>query len=201
MDKKPKVNYASLDMMRDLNREGVSVPLEWKVNALEDYDPNGEYAHVITGSMMANPISGSKLVELIDREAKDYEILYPSRGIKDYCLCGDIGITDCHGMITVMDVLKKDSIEGIPEITQIIKKGRYQSGDVWLNGLLQITYLYVGKTKSNPNGIDIIINLGGDTNTKLVGTVELARLDFKYEKRVLFDKKIFPPIKNKFWFF
>ena len=132
-------------------------------------------------------ISGKDLTKLLGVNPKDYVSLYPNKGEKDYCPCMDVGLGGCHGMATVMEVLARDGIPGFPEGTRKFTRGKYKSGEVWLDTFYGVAYLYVGKS---PSGRYVALTLGGDTPYK--GCIEMGHINKGDGDRVFFHRKVFP---------
>ena len=132
-------------------------------------------------------ISGKDLTALLGVNPQDYVSLYPNIGRQNYCPCMDVGLGDCHGMFTVMDALARDEIPGFPEGTRRSNRGKYKSGEIWLDTFYSLAYLYVGKS---PSGRDVALTLGGDTVG--AGRIETGRVNKGDGDRIFFNKKVFP---------
>ena len=133
-------------------------------------------------------ISGKDLCTLLGVRPGDYTSLYPNRAESNYCPCIDLAIGgECHGMLTVMQVLTKNEIKEFPEGTAKVDDREYRSGEVWIDKSYDIAYLYIGQS---PKGRDVVLNLGGDTSNK--GNIEVGHIDKRLKYIFSFDKKVFP---------
>jgi hypothetical protein len=136
-------------------------------------------------------ITGKDLSSFLGVHPGDYTSLYPNRPNNDkgnYCPCLDLKIGgECHGMITVMEVLTKNEIKEFPEGTAKVNEGEYKSGEVWIDKSYDIAYLYIGQS---PKGRDVVLNLGGDTSNQ--GNIEAGCIDKRLKYILSFDRKVFP---------
>jgi hypothetical protein len=141
-------------------------------------------------------ISGKELAEFLGVRPWDYRVLYPHLGEKDYCPCVDVGTDprDCQKMLTVMEALdEKRKIKDFPERTTRITSGRRRSGDVLIDDVIDIAYLYIGKI-INPvrkKDVDVVLNLGGVTSEW--GKIQRGYMNKTiHNNKLFFSKNIFP---------
>ncbi len=130
-----------------------------------------------------NNVSGKELEEMIGINPEDYVGLYSGLGEKNYCPCKDIKIEGrCKGMITVMEAFKQEEIEGVPLKIKAVREGKYRTGDIYVDNMFDLVYLYLGKS---PRGRDVALNLGGGIE---IGNINKNRTRGKLR----FDRKVFP---------
>ena len=132
-------------------------------------------------------ISGKTLANFLDIAPEKYAGLYPNHGKKDYCPCQDLNIDECGGMITVMDALSLEIITGFPVGIRKISRGKYVSGEVWMDKHFNNIFLYIGKL---PNGKDVVMKLGGMSGGE--GSIEIGKINKGDARNILFDEKLFP---------
>lgn len=142
-------------------------------------------------------ISGKELAKFLNINPRKYRVLYPNIKEKGYCPGMDLSIhtSECQGMYTVMNALKIKEINGFE--TEEIEKfpagirrndlGKYKSGEVYVDDVLNVAYLYLGKSSKDE---DIVLNLGG--NTKHKGNIQRGHINRKKDNDIFFDKKLFP---------
>ncbi|HOU79597.1 MAG TPA: hypothetical protein PK255_03835 [Candidatus Pacearchaeota archaeon] len=135
-------------------------------------------------------INGKNLGRILNADLKGYKELYPNRKEKGYCACMDLvpHAQKCKGMLTVMDVLKKKRKYELPDSIRTIRGTRkYGSGEIWLDEISRIAYLYIGKDNC---GRDVVLNLGGETANK--GDIMIGEINKMGYPHVFFDKRVFP---------
>jgi len=137
-----------------------------------------------------NQISGKTLSKILGVNPREYKVLYPNIHEKGYCPGMDLmGHTqDCQGMMTAMDALKRNKSYQLPIPTMTISTPRaYKSGEIWIDEMYKIAYLYIGKSK---NDMDVVLNLGGETSKR--GEIQTGKINKKFDNEIFFDRRVFP---------
>jgi len=80
-------------------------------------------------------------------------------------------------------------ITNFPVGVERVSRGKYKSGDVWMDTFYDVMSLYIGKTHE---GKDLVIRLGGDTPN--AGQLEQGVINSEEDEdgRIFFDRKLFP---------
>ena len=95
-----------------------------------------------------------------------------------------------HTALDPRELFRGDkTIENFPEGIKSVKKGKYKSGEVWMDNFYEVIYLYIGKT---PEGRDVVMDLGGDS--PYAGRIEQGVINGRRDKdgRIFFDRRLFP---------
>jgi len=146
-------------------------------------------------------IPGQDLQEFLSAKSADYAILYPHLGEEGYCPGMDLLIKHekhehglCKKMFTVMDVLEKMETLNFPKnIMRINALGRYKTGEVWVDDMFNIAYLYLGKLHEGKyvwKEKDVVLNLGGETSD--YGEILIGHIGNAKEKKIFFNRRVFP---------
>jgi hypothetical protein len=126
------------------------------------------------GKENVREISGRDLAKLMGVDPKQYQQFSVHR----------FG----HSALDPKDIFGDGKIvTNFPEGVKRVARGKYKSGEVWMDTGYEVIYLYIGRTLK---GKDVVMELGGDT--PYAGTLEQGLINSGGKCRIFFDQKLFP---------